>query len=64
MVFISSQSDIYRESYDILSILMYKKSNILALWPKYIAILYNFYKYGRKILQTECIIREKMSNAC
>ena len=38
-------------------------SKILVRWPKYIAILYNFDKYGREIVEIRCVLYKKLSNA-
>ena len=60
MVFILFQSDIYWESYGVLKFLVYKKSKIFVLWPKYVMILYNYDKNGYKIVSIWCIIRGKL----
>ena len=50
MVFILSQSDIFLECYVILKFILYKKSKKIVLYPKYVAMLYNFGKYSSKIV--------------
>ena len=44
-------------------ILIYKKSKILVQWPKYVTILYKFYKYSCEIVQIRCMLCEKPNNA-
>ena len=60
MVFVSTQLDIYWESYDILKFSVYEISKILAQWPKYVVILNNFDKNSREIIQILCIAYKKL----